>query len=78
MIFYKCQKICFWIIFTDHSQIVNKPKHISRSLIDYVCIKQTLTIEFSIITITENIYFSNHDAIRTLIENNNVDFHTVP
>ena len=78
MIFCKCQKICFWIISTDQFQIVNKPKRITESLIDYICIKQILTVEFSIITIAENIYFSNHDPIRIVIEKNNVDFHTVP
>ena len=49
------------------------------SIVDRLCLYQTnFAIEFSIITITENIYFSNHDAIRTLIEKNNVDFHTAP
>ena len=36
----------FLDIFTDHVQIVNKPIHISRSLIDHVYIKTALMEEF--------------------------------
>ena len=34
------------IILTDHVQMVNKPAHISGSLIDFVYIKKALTEEF--------------------------------
>ena len=34
--------------------------------------------EFSIHATVENIYFSDYDAIRIIIEKNNVDLHTVP
>ena len=61
-------------IFTDHTQMVNKPPCISGSLIDHVYIKKTLIAEFSIKTTVENIYFSNHDVIRIANEKNNVDF----
>ena len=33
--------------FTEHVQIVNKPTHISATLIDHVCIKKILMEEFS-------------------------------
>ena len=64
--------------FTEHVQIVNKPTHISGSLIDHVYIKKTLMEEFFANAIVENIYFSDHDAIRIVIEKNNVDFQTIP
>ena len=34
--------------------------------------------EFSINLTVENIYFSDHDAVRTVIDKNVVDFHTIP
>ena len=64
--------------FAEHVQIVNKPTHISGSLIDNVYIKKTLMEEFFANAIVENIYFSDHDAIRIVIEKNNVDFQTIP
>ena len=60
--------------FAEHIEIVNKPTHISGSLIDHVCIKKTLMEEFFANAIVENIYFSDHDAIRIVIEKNYVDF----
>ena len=65
-------------IFGDHVQIVNKATHISGSLIDHVYVKETLMEEFSINLTVENIYFSDHDAVRTVIDKNAVDFHTIP
>ena len=65
----------FLDIFTDHSQTVNKPTHISGSLIDHVYIKKALMEEFFTNVIVENIYFSDHDAIRIAIHKNYVDFH---
>ena len=62
----------------EHVQIVNKPRHISGSLKDRVYIKKTLMKEFSANGTVENFYFSNHDAIRIVIEKNNVDFQTIP
>ena len=64
--------------FVDHVQILNKPTHISGSLIDHVYIEKTLMEEFSANATVENIYFSDHDAIRIVTEKNNVDFQTVP
>ena len=64
--------------FTEYIQIVNKPTHISGLLIDHVCIKKTLIKEFFADAIVENICFSDHDAIRIVIEKNNVDFQTIP
>ena len=66
-----------WDIFTEHVQMVNKPIHISWSLIDHVHIKKNLMAELSIHVTVENFYFSDHDAIWIVIEQNNVDFHTV-
>ena len=45
-------------------------------MIDHVCIKKALTEEFFTNANVENIYFSGHDAVRTVIEKNSVDFHT--
>ena len=62
-------------IFTDHVQMVNKTTHISGSLIDHVYIKKTLMEEFCTNATVENIYFSDHDALRIVIKKNAVDFH---
>ena len=58
----------FLVIFTDHLQIVNKPRHISGSLIDHVSIIKAFMEGFFINVTVENIYFSDHDAVRTAIE----------
>ena len=34
--------------------------------------------EFSINLTVENIYLSDHDAVRIVIDKNAVDFHTIP
>ena len=65
-------------VFTDHIEMVNKLTHISGSLIDHVFIKKDLMEEFFINATVENIYFSDHDAIRILIEKNAVGFYTIP
>ena len=44
-------------IFTGHVQMVNKPTHISGSLIDHVYIKKSLIEEFLFNATVENIYF---------------------
>ena len=64
--------------FTEHVYIVNKPTNISGSLTDHVYIKKTLMEEFFANATVKNIYFSDHDAIRIVIEKNNVDFQTIP
>ena len=64
--------------FMEHVQIVNKPTHISGSLIDHVCIKKILMEEFSANATVEKNFFSDHDAIKIVIEKNNVDFQTIP
>ena len=68
----------FLEIFPDYVQMVNKPIHISRSLIDHVYIKKTLMEEFLTNVMVEKIYFSDHDAVRLSIEINCVDFHSNP
>ena len=65
----------FLDIFTDHVQMVNKPTHISGSLIYHVYIKKALMEEFFTNVNVENIYFSDHDAARIVIGKNSVDFH---
>ena len=64
-------------VFRDHVQIINKPTHMSGSLIDHVYIKEALMEEFFTNPSVENVYFSDHDALRIVIEKNSVDFHTV-
>ena len=45
---------------------------------DHVCSKKTLMEEFFTNATVENIYFSDHDAVRIMIVKNEVDFRTVP
>ena len=42
--------------------MANKLTHISGSLIDLICIKKALMVEFFTNVTVENIYFSDHDA----------------
>ena len=58
--------------------MVNKPTHISGSLIDHVCIKKALIEVFSTNVTVENICFSDHGAIRIAIHKIFVDFHINP
>ena len=58
--------------------MVNKPTHISRSLIDHLHVKKSLIAEFCTIATVANIYFSDHDAVKITTEKNAVDFHTIP
>ena len=44
-------------IFTGHVQILNKPTHISASLIDHVYIKESLIEEFFTNATVQNIFF---------------------
>ena len=71
----KVSQNTFLEIFTDRVQMVNIPTHISGSLIDQVYIKKALMDEFFSSLIVESIYFSDHDAIRIVIEKSSVDFH---
>ena len=68
----------FLDIFTDCVQMVNKPTHISGSLIDHVYIKKSLMEELFYNATVQNIYFSDHDAVRIIIEKNSIDFCTIP
>ena len=43
--------------------MVNKPTHISGSLIGQVCIKKILMKEFLADAFVRNFYFSYHDAV---------------
>ena len=68
----KVKKYIISDIFGDHVQILHKATHIS-----HVYVKKTLMEEFSINLTAENIYFSDHDAVRIVIDKNAVDFHTI-
>ena len=65
-------------LFIDNVQIVNKLTYVSESLMDHVFIKKMLMAEFSTNATVENIYFSDQDTGRIVIEKNSVDFHTDP
>ena len=48
--------------------MINKPTRISGSLVDHVYIKNSLIEESFTNETVENICFSNHDAVRIIIE----------
>ena len=58
--------------------MVNKPTHISGSLIEHVYIKKALMEKLFTNVTVENIYFLDHDAVRIVIEKNSVVFHINP
>ena len=68
----------FLDIFTNHVLMVNKPTHISGSLIDHVYLKKVLMEEFFTTLTIENIYILDHHVVRITIEKNYVDFHINP
>ena len=74
----KATKNRFLDIFTDLVQIVNKPTHISGSLLDHTYIKKALIKEFPSNVTVENIYFSDYDTVRIVINKNAVHVHTFP
>ena len=51
-----------------YEMIVNDPTHISGSLLDHVYVKKTLSSDFYITCMVKNIYFSDHDAVRIVLE----------
>ena len=51
-------------VFTDHVQMVNKPTHLSGSLIDHVYIKNILMEEFFINATVENNFFSDKNFVK--------------
>ena len=65
----------FLDIFTDHVQMVDKPTHISGSLINHVYMKKAFMEEFLTNVTVENIYFLDYDPVRIAIDKNFVDFH---
>lgn len=62
------------IRFLKYNQVVNEPTDICRSQIDHVFIKKVLLEQFHTEGIIQNKYFSNHDAVTTVFQNNEVDF----
>ena len=57
--------------------MANKPTHTSGSLIDHVYNKKGLMEEFFSNGTVENIYFSDHDVVRIIIEKNALKFCTI-
>ena len=57
--------------------MVNRQTHKYRSLIDHVYVKKNLMDEFFVNKTVVNTYFSDHDAIIMIIEENAVDFRTI-
>lgn len=51
-----------------HRSLINKPTHVSGSLIDYLYIKKALMEKFFTNAPVQNIYFSYHDTVRTVDE----------
>ena len=68
----KVKKYILSDIFGDHVQIVHKATHITHTSMSIKLLK-----EVSINLTAENIYFSDHDAVRIVIDKNAVDFHTI-
>ena len=58
--------------------MINKPLPISGSLIDYVNIKKSLMEKIFTSATVENIYFSDDDVVKIIIEKNAVDFRIIP
>ena len=58
--------------------MINKPTHISGSLIHHDYIRKSLIEEFFTNSTVENIYLSDNGGVRSIIEKNAVDFRTIP
>ena len=65
-------------IFTNHVQMVNNPKFLSGFFVDQVYINNSLMKECFTNATVGNIYFSDHNAVRIIIEKNAFDFYTIP
>ena len=57
----------------EYTHVANETRHISGSQIDHVY-KSALLEEFYIKAIVQNIYFSDHDAVRIILQKREVDF----
>ena len=57
--------------------MANEPTHTSGSLTDHVYNKKGLMEEFFSNGTVENIYFSDHDVVRIIIEKNALKFCTI-
>lgn len=53
---------------TDYKQVVNKPTHISGSLIDHIYVRNNLFNIFDIQVLVKNVYFSDHEAIKLRLQ----------
>ena len=56
-----------------YTHVANETRHISGSQIDHVY-KSALLEELYIKAIVQNIYFSDHDAVRIILQKSEVDF----
>ena len=55
-------------IFSEYTQVVKEPTHLSGSLLDHIYVRNTVLQEFYISTSVINLYFSDHDAIRLKLQ----------
>ena len=64
--FHKEEKTLSFLM-DDYEQIVNRPTHISGSLLDHVYIKKILFETFNVSCTVEAVYFSDHDAVKIVL-----------
>ena len=50
--------------FHMYDMFINKPTHLSGSLLDQVRMLKSFAMEFSIVSDDYNVYFSDHDAVK--------------
>ena len=50
--------------FHMYDTVINKPTHLSQSLLDQVHTLKCFAMEFNIVSDVHNVYFSDHDAIK--------------
>lgn len=55
-------------LLTDLTLIKNSPIHISGSVIDHVYVRKNLVNSTKVVSDIVNVYFSDHDAVRTIFE----------
>ena len=47
-----------------YDMVINKPTHLSGSLLDQVHILKSFAMEFNIVSDVHNVYFSDHDTVK--------------
>ena len=61
----------------DYVQLVEQATHISGSLIDHVYVKKNILEELHVDVNVQNIFFSDHDAVRIVLTNDQIDFSVI-